>query len=128
MKPKEGEVTSRPWHWPIDYQVCACVVCTVCVGVCVYCVCVCCVCQCVCVYVYVCVVCVRAYHIVCSMCVNAVVAFSDSGVYVVCHVCVYIVHVRLLLQTVIRIINGNNILRWCHKNVVLIPYIIPYPS
>lgn len=22
MKPKEGEVTSRPWHWPINYQVC----------------------------------------------------------------------------------------------------------
>ena len=21
LKPKEGEVTSRPWQWPIDYQV-----------------------------------------------------------------------------------------------------------
>lgn len=21
LKPKEGEVTSRPWQWPIDYRV-----------------------------------------------------------------------------------------------------------
>ena len=21
MKPKEGEVTSKPWHWPFNYQV-----------------------------------------------------------------------------------------------------------
>jgi hypothetical protein len=24
MKPKEGEVTSKPWHWPINYQVREC--------------------------------------------------------------------------------------------------------
>lgn len=23
LKPKEGEVTSRPWQWPINYRVCA---------------------------------------------------------------------------------------------------------
>ena len=54
MKPKEGEVTSRPWHWPIDYQVCM----YVCMYVCSVCVCVC--------------VCVRVQWI----------AFSNSDVYI----------------------------------------------
>ena len=65
MKPKEGEVTSKPWHWPINYIsgmcVCVCVCVRVCVCVCVR------ACMCVCMRV-----CVRVYVCACVCCEAAI--------------------------------------------------------